>query len=243
MSGKSKAKPAKDDKLSNRNNDDDKHDGRGHGDGDHNDDGRSDNGRDEKRAKKDREDESKSREKAEKDRGDDDDDKHGGRGHGDGDHNDDGRSDNGCGGSRGKKDHDKDAGEDEVGGGGNDAPVDDAGVNLLVDGSFETAQIAAGKWTSFGSVGGWQSDSGVEIWGKNFIRSASDGEKVMELDFDNRDSRVWQDVKTEAGAAYTFAFDFAQRPDTKAATNTIEVWWNGPASVPPMLPFLRNALS
>lgn len=130
-----------------------------------------------------------------------------------------------------RKKDDKHDGRGHGDGGAGDATADalaaETGVNLLVDGSFETAQIGAGKWTSFASVGGWQSDSGVEIWGKNFIRSASDGDKVMELDFDTRDSRVWQDVKTEAGAAYTFAFDFAQRPDTKVGTNTIEVWWNG----------------
>jgi Ca2+-binding RTX toxin-like protein len=105
--------------------------------------------------------------------------------------------------------------------------LEDGGDNLLVDGSFETANIGAGKWTSLKSVGGWQSDTGIEVWGKNFNVKASDGDKVMELDFDTKFSRVWQDVSTEKGAEYEFAFDYAQRPDTQAATNTIEVWWNG----------------
>ncbi|MEQ1716965.1 MAG: hypothetical protein ABL907_13415, partial [Hyphomicrobium sp.] len=106
-----------------------------------------------------------------------------------------------------------------------------AGANLLVDGSFETAGIGAGQWTTYDSVGGWKSDSGIEIWGKNFITKATDGDKVMELDAKtdagDRLSKVWQDVKTEAGAEYTFNFDYSQRTGTKAETNTIEVWWNG----------------
>jgi Ca2+-binding RTX toxin-like protein len=107
-----------------------------------------------------------------------------------------------------------------------EAPAAEA-KNLLVDGSFESAGIGAGKWTTYDKVGGWRSDTGIEIWGKNFITTASDGDKVMELDADYRNSRVWQDVETEKGAQYTFTFDYSQRAGTKADTNTIEVWWNG----------------
>ena len=122
------------------------------------------------------------------------------------------------------------AGNDLIqGSGGNDHIVGDQALELLVDGSFETAKIGAGAWSPFASVGGWKSDTGVEVWGKNFImpHGASDGDKVMELDFDNKFSKVWQDVRTDAGQSYTFSFDYAMRPGTSAATNTIEVWWNG----------------
>jgi len=116
-----------------------------------------------------------------------------------------------------------------VGNGGNDTIVGDSGAapNLLVDGSFETAKVAANTWTHFTSVGGWQSDTGVEVWGKSFNGvNATDGDKVMELDFDNKQSNVWQNVQTNAGETYAFSFDYAMRPGTEAATNTIEVWWN-----------------
>lgn len=122
------------------------------------------------------------------------------------------------------------AGNDVIQGhAGDDHIVGDRSVELLVDGSFETAAIGAGSWTSFGSVGGWKSNTGVEVWGKNFImpHGASDGDKVMELDFDQKFSKVWQDVQTTAGETYSFSFDYAMRPGTSAATNTIEVWWNG----------------
>jgi Ca2+-binding RTX toxin-like protein len=99
--------------------------------------------------------------------------------------------------------------------------------NLLVDGSFESVSVGANSWTHFDKVGGWRSDTGVEVWGKGFILNASDGKQVMELDYDTGFSRVWQDVATEKGREYTFSFDYARRPGTDAATNTVEVWWNG----------------
>lgn len=122
-------------------------------------------------------------------------------------------------------------GDDTINGaGGNDLIVGatgfKAGQELLVDGSFESARVGAGTWTWFKQVGGWQSDTGVEVWGKNFIKTASNGDKLMELDFDNRQSKVWQDVKTEAGQEYSFSFDASARPGTSLSTNTINVFWN-----------------
>lgn len=103
--------------------------------------------------------------------------------------------------------------------------------NLLVDGSFETAPVAANTWTHFSTVGGWQSDTGIEVWGKGFIHNASDGNQAIELDYDNRFSKVWQDVKTEAGHAYTLSLDTAARPGTDMSvgsnTNGINIYWNG----------------
>lgn len=99
--------------------------------------------------------------------------------------------------------------------------------NLLVDGSFESAPVADGTWSHFAQVGGWRSDTGIEIWGKDFIEKASDGNKLMELDYDKRFSKVWQDVQTTAGEEYTLSLDTAMRPNTAAGTNGINVFWNG----------------
>ena len=120
---------------------------------------------------------------------------------------------------------DKSKPNDKGAAGGNDAPA--GGPNLLIDGSFETAAVGAGKWDTFKEVGGWRSDTGIEVWGKGFKVKATDGNKVMELDSNQGENRVWQDVRTEAGAQYSFSFDYAMRDGTRAATNTIEVWWNG----------------
>ncbi len=115
-----------------------------------------------------------------------------------------------------------------LGGSGHDSLTGvTTGVNLLVDGSFESSGIAAHTWSPFDHVGGWYSDTGVEIWGQDFIKPASDGNSIMELDFDNRFSAVWQDVKTDAGHEYTLSLDSAVRPGTDVATNAINVFWNG----------------
>ena len=116
-----------------------------------------------------------------------------------------------------------------LGSGGHDSLIGATaalGANLLVDGSFETSGIADNTWAPYVSVGGWHSDSGVEVWGKDFILPASDGNAIMELDFDNQFSKVWQDVKTDAGREYTLSMDTAMRPGTDAGTNAINVFWN-----------------
>ena len=121
------------------------------------------------------------------------------------------------------------SGEDHIAGGdGNDViRGDSAADNLLVDGSFETSTIGDNTWSHFASVGGWQSDTGIELWGKDFLGvAATDGDAIMELDFDRGFSQVWQDVTTEAGGVYEFSFDYAMRARTEADTNTIEIWWN-----------------
>lgn len=139
--------------------------------------------------------------------------KHDGRGHGDGDHNDDGHTDNG-----------KGAGKAET------LPSTGIaiGTELLVDGSFEQSSAKNNSWTAEKKVGGWTSDTQVETWGKGFYGiKATDGNKIAELDFDKGMSNIYQDVQTEAGAEYAFSFDYMKRPDSKAGSDTINVYWNG----------------
>jgi Ca2+-binding RTX toxin-like protein len=102
------------------------------------------------------------------------------------------------------------------------------GIEMLVDGSFETAKMAERTWGTHTTVGGWQTDTSIEIWGKDFLGvKATDGDKIVELDSDRQFSRIWQDVTTEKGQIYHFTFDYAARGGTKLATNSIEVYWNG----------------
>ncbi len=103
-----------------------------------------------------------------------------------------------------------------------------AGDELLIDGGFEQAQIKDNTWGSQKAVGGWKSDSAIEVWGKGFYGlKGSDGGKFAELDFDHKASNIYQDVATQAGAEYTFSFDYAKRPDSKTGSDTIEIFWNG----------------
>lgn len=111
---------------------------------------------------------------------------------------------------------------------GDDVGSPTPGPEMLVDGSFESAGVRNNSWSHFSSVGGWKSDTGVEVWGKNFYGlQGTDGNNFAELDFDRRASSIYQDVQTEAGAEYTFSFDYMKRPDNAAGSDTIQVYWNG----------------
>jgi Ca2+-binding RTX toxin-like protein len=101
------------------------------------------------------------------------------------------------------------------------------GKELLVDGSFESVRQADGTWAARKTVGGWHSDTGIEVWGKGMVGTTpTDGNNVVELDYDKRFSKFWQDVQTEAGKSYDFTFDYSARKGTTLATNAIEVHWN-----------------
>lgn len=106
---------------------------------------------------------------------------------------------------------------------------------LLVDGGFESSIVGDKTWSHYKNVGGWKSNTEVEVWGKGFYGQTSD---VVELDYDSGKtlSNIYQDVQTQSGVEYTFAFDYAKRSDSKLGSDTIEVWWNGVkvGSVDPM---------
>jgi Ca2+-binding RTX toxin-like protein len=119
-------------------------------------------------------------------------------------------------------------GDTIFGRGGNDNLVgnDVGGTQLLVDGSFESAKIG-NSWGHYTTVGGWHSNTGIEVWGKNFLGThATDGDKIVELDYNSQFSKFWQDVKTEEGKSYDFSFDFSERSGTAPITNAIQVFWN-----------------
>ncbi len=101
-------------------------------------------------------------------------------------------------------------------------------VELLVDGGFEARNLRDGTWKHYESVGGWQTDTRVEIWGNRFLgHNASEGSNFAELDYNRQASNLYQDVETAEGEEYVFSFDAAMRAGTTAATNTIEIYWNG----------------
>ena len=102
------------------------------------------------------------------------------------------------------------------------------GTQLLIDGSFETSGVGANTWIHTPTVGGWQSSTEIETWGKGFYGlTASNGNNFAEQDYDTRLSNIFQNVKTEAGASYSFSFDFMKRPDSVLGSDTIKVYWNG----------------
>ncbi|MEH3036972.1 MAG: DUF642 domain-containing protein [Sphingomonas adhaesiva] len=101
-------------------------------------------------------------------------------------------------------------------------------VNLIVNGSFETAPVNANGWrvNPNGQVAGWTgARDGVEVWNNGYMGvKPSNGANVAEVDANN--GALSQSVKTEAGKSYTLAFDYAGRPGA-LASSAFEVVWNG----------------
>lgn len=103
-----------------------------------------------------------------------------------------------------------------------------AAGEMLVDGSFEQADVGHNTWGHQAVVGGWHSGSEVEVWGRDFYGvKATDGVKVAELDYDHGLSNMYQNVATVSGQSYTFTFDYSQRSDAASSSNTVQVFWNG----------------
>nr|HPG88979.1 hypothetical protein [Hyphomicrobium sp.] len=103
-----------------------------------------------------------------------------------------------------------------------------ASQELLIDGGFEQAKVSDNSWTHQAQVGGWKSSSEIEVWGNGFYGvKATEGRQFAELDYDTRESNIYQDVKTAAGVEYAFSFDSMKRPDSKQGSDTILVFWNG----------------
>jgi hypothetical protein len=117
------------------------------------------------------------------------------------------------------------------------APTNPTGSNLLVNGSFEATSLASNQWRTFDSIAGWTAISGgtIELWNNINGVKATNGSNYGELDFLGARDGFYQTVGTESGRTYALSFDARLRPNTSAATSTIEVLWNDKvvASVPP----------
>lgn len=99
-------------------------------------------------------------------------------------------------------------------------------ANLIVNGSFENPDIAAGSWSVYDSIPGWSTTgTGVEIR-DNFMGTAYEGDQFAELD-SYSNSSIMQTIATEAGAEYTLSFAYSPRINQPASTNGIDVFWNG----------------
>lgn len=111
--------------------------------------------------------------------------------------------------------------------GGNNGGRAESG-NLLANGSFDDASVAAGQWASFGSVNGWTAIGGgsIELWEAHRGVNATDGAQFAELDFQGARDGFFQDVRTASGQSYTLSFDLRQRPGTPASSQDVEVVWN-----------------
>ncbi|WP_395702857.1 PEP-CTERM sorting domain-containing protein [Aquabacterium sp.] len=105
-----------------------------------------------------------------------------------------------------------------------------AGPTLLVNGSFEADPVLAmGTWNVFTNLSGWQGDpsafSGIELRRQN-AGTAEDGDYFVELDTWHN-SWMQQQVATTSGQHYTLSWWYSPRAGVAAASNPVEVYWNG----------------
>ena len=102
-----------------------------------------------------------------------------------------------------------------------------AGANLVVDGSFEDQAQATGSWNVYAALPGWSTVGGAGIELRNQVAgSAFDGRNYVELDSYNN-SAIAQTLPTTAGAFYSLSFAYSAREGVAAASNPIDVFWNG----------------
>ena len=100
-----------------------------------------------------------------------------------------------------------------------------AQASLLTNGSFESPGIATG-WTILAGLPGWSaSAAGVELR-NGAVGTAQQGSNFVELDT-TINSAIWQNVSTEAGHDYVLSGYFSPRISVAAASNDIDVFWNG----------------
>lgn len=106
-------------------------------------------------------------------------------------------------------------------------------TNLIVNGSFEDNTVALNDFDFFTSITGWATTFGPSIQVDKRVKqygAAADGDAWVELDsFSSAggNSGMVQEVDTEVGATYTLSFDYTPRAGISAASNIIEVLWNG----------------
>jgi hypothetical protein len=99
-------------------------------------------------------------------------------------------------------------------------------IQLVTNGSFEKNRIAAGSWTIKPALDGWNvGPKGVEVR-NNVAGTAQDGSNFLELD-SSANSWISQTIDTVAGGKYDLSFYYSPREKTAAATNGIDVLWNG----------------
>jgi hypothetical protein len=108
--------------------------------------------------------------------------------------------------------------------------VNAAGVNLVVNGSFENPNVPTGTWSVHNAVTGWStSGPGIEIR-DNVAGTAYAGDQFAELDSHyatNTNSHIYQTLATTVAQSYLLSFAYSPRINQPEHTNGISVLWNG----------------
>ena len=91
-------------------------------------------------------------------------------------------------------------------------------INLMDNGSFEDISNSvniggygsSATWQIYSSIPSWNASNNVEIWSNNFIVSAYEGNRVLELNAHssnaNGEFSIFQSLSTEIGQTYELTF-------------------------------------
>lgn len=103
-------------------------------------------------------------------------------------------------------------------------------VNLLTNGGFESTAVGNGSWVNTGSIAGWTRTagpgSGFEVR-NNVAGAAQQGSNYLELDTGGNTTIAQSLTGLTAGALYDLSFWYSPREGVAAASNGIDVFWNG----------------
>lgn len=107
-------------------------------------------------------------------------------------------------------------------------PLSSAQANVIVNGGFETPNIATGTFALFTpSIPGWTLVSGPWIEIQDHVAgSPFEGDQFVELD-STANSGIQQLAPTTALQPYTFSFAYSPRPGVSAESNGVNVFFNG----------------
>lgn len=99
-------------------------------------------------------------------------------------------------------------------------------IQLIKNGSFETNGVGANSWAIKSALDGWTVGNGGAEVRNNVAGAAQAGSNYLELDTTGN-SWISQSIDTIDGGTYKLSFYYAAREHTAAATNGIDVFWNG----------------
>ncbi|MDO9382680.1 MAG: cadherin domain-containing protein, partial [Hyphomicrobiaceae bacterium] len=104
-----------------------------------------------------------------------------------------------------------------------------AGANMLINGSFEADQVAAGNFSVRSSTVGWTAIAGGKLELQHGVNgTATHGTQFIDLDAQTATDGVFQDVQTAAGQKYEVAVDTMLRNEhITSSTSHVEILWNG----------------
>jgi hypothetical protein len=108
-------------------------------------------------------------------------------------------------------------------------PLSDAQASsIIVNGGFESPNIPFGTFQILATIPGWTTNFGPGIEIQDHVAgSPFEGDQFVELDSSGNSGMIQTVLATVPGQNYVLSFAYSPRPGVSAASNTVEVYFNG----------------